>query len=96
MASASAGAIESTVSFSVRSSVRHRTVFVQTISSTSGWSPIRFERSAGEQPVRAGHPDRPRLQLAQPVQQLQDRAALGDLVVEHDDVPARDLADDRR
>ena len=43
----------------------------------------------------AGDADRSRLPLAQPVEQLQYRAALGDLVVEHDHVAALDLADDR-
>ena len=52
-------------------------------------------RLAREQAVRAGHRDPLHPPLAKPVQHLHDRAAVGDLVVEDDDVLAVDVADER-
>jgi hypothetical protein len=48
----------------------------------------------GEQPVRAGDADGPRVLLAQPVHQFGQGAAAGDLVVDDDDVPVGHVADD--
>jgi hypothetical protein len=52
------------------------------------------QRAVREQPVRAGDAHGPHVLLAQPVQQLDQRGATGDLVVDDDDVPAGHVADD--
>ena len=51
--------------------------------------------SAGEKAVRAADRDPPHPPLAQPLQHLQHRPAIGDLVVHHDDILAAHLAHDR-
>src|SRR5262245_64381110 len=53
-----------------------------------------IERSAGEEAVRAGDADRPGAPPPEVAEQLDDRAALGDLVVDDDRVLARYVADD--
>ena len=53
------------------------------------------QRAVREEPVGTGDADGIRLPLAQPVEELHDGAPLGDLVVQHDDVAALDVADDR-
>jgi hypothetical protein len=53
------------------------------------------ECSGREQPVRARHPDRGDATFAQFPEQFDHRAALGDLVVEHDHVAACHVTDDR-
>ena len=54
-----------------------------------------LERAVGEQAVRAGDADRPRLLVPQHGKELKDRRPPGDLVVEDDHVPVGHLADDR-
>ena len=54
-----------------------------------------LQRAIAEQPVRTGDTHRPSVPFAQPVQELDDRGAAGDLVVEHDDVAALHIANDR-
>ena len=71
------------------------TVLVQTISSTSVSADSRASASPANRPCVQATRIAADVALAQPVEQLEHRAALGDLVVQHDHVPAGDLADDR-
>src|SRR6266853_3672460 len=54
-----------------------------------------IERAGGEQAVGAGDARRAGVALAQPFEQLDHRAASGDLVIEHNDVAASDITYDR-
>ena len=54
-----------------------------------------LERAVGEQAVRAGDADRPRLLVPQHGKELKDRRPPGDLVVDDDHVPVGHVADDR-
>ena len=95
IASASAGATDSTVSLSVRLAAGIGTVLVQTISSMSFSAESRASRPrrrarACRPPGRCG-----RCCSRSRSQQLEDGAALGDLVVQHDHVAVGHLTDHR-
>ena len=71
------------------------TVSVVTTSVIIGWVLQPLDGRAGEQPVGAGDRRLGAAEVLEPLQQLDDRAAGGDLVVEDDGPLAGDVADDR-
>jgi len=54
-----------------------------------------LDGASGEQPMGAGNRHRQNAEVPEPLGDLEDRPAGGDLVVQHDRVPPGDIADDR-
>ena len=54
-----------------------------------------IESAGGEQAMSAGDSHRSGVTLAQPFERLDHRAASGDLVIEHNDVAAGDITNNR-